>query len=178
MTFQEVLEARKSVRRYIARPVEEEKVCAMLEAAALAPPWKNSQTARSYVVRGEMLQKVREALPPFNQRNSENAPVLIVSTFIKGRAGFLPTGEPNNELGDGWGAYDCGLHDMALLLKASELGLSTLVMGIRDAAMLRGILNIPAEEEVTSVIAVGYAEEDTPARPARMEAAARSKWFE
>ena len=173
MTFQEVLEARKSVRCYIARPVEEEKVCAMLEAAALAPSWKNSQTARSYVVRGEMLQKVREALPPFNQRNSE-----IVSTFIKGRAGFLPTGEPNNELGDGWGAYDCGLHDMALLLKASELGLSTLVMGIRDAAMLRGILNIPAEEEVTSVIAVGYAEEDTPARPARMEAAARSKWFE
>lgn len=121
---------------------------------------------------------MREALPPFNQRNSENAPVLIVSTFIKGRAGFLPTGEPNNELGDGWGAYDCGLHDMALLLKASELGLSTLVMGIRDAAMLRGILNIPAEEEVTSVIAVGYAGEDTPARPARMETAARSKWFE
>ena len=113
MTFQEVLEARKSVRRYIARPVEEEKVRAMLESAALAPSWKNSQTARSYVVRGEMLQKVREALPPFNQRNSENAPVLIVSTFIKGRAGFLPTGEPNNELGDGWGAYDCGLHDMA-----------------------------------------------------------------
>ena len=58
------------------------------------------------------------------------------------------------------------------------MGLSTLVMGIRDAAMLRGILNIPAEEEVTSVIAVGYAEEDTPARPSRMEAAARSKWFE
>lgn len=42
MTFQEVLEQRKSIRKYIARPVEEEKVREMIEAAMLAPSWKNS----------------------------------------------------------------------------------------------------------------------------------------
>lgn len=134
MTFQEVLEQRKSIRKYIARPVEEEKVREMIEAAMLAPSWKNSQTTHYYVAMGEMLQRVREALPAFNQRNTENAPVLIVSTFVTCVSGYdVKAGEPSNELGNGWGAYDCGLHDMALLLKASELGLSTLVMGIRDA---------------------------------------------
>src|SRR5699024_11545420 len=63
-------------------------------------------------------------------------------------------------------AYDCGLHDMALLLKASELGLSTLVMGIRDAEKLREVLSVPAYEQIVSVIAVGYAAVD-PERPAR-----------
>lgn len=45
---------------------------------------------------------------------------------------------------------------MNLLLKAEELGLSTLVMGIRDARILRSVFDIPDEESVVSVIAVGY----------------------
>ncbi len=55
---------------------------------------------------------------------------------------------------------------MALLLKATELGLSTLVMGIRDAAKISEILEIPENEAVVSVISVGYSDDD-PERPAR-----------
>lgn len=177
MTFQEALEQRKSIRKYIARPVEEEKVREMIEAAMLAPSWKNSQTTHYYVAMGEMLQKVRDALPAFNQRNTENAPVLIVSTFVTCVSGYdVKAGEPSNELGNGWGAYDCGLHDMALLLKASELGLSTLVMGIRDAEKLREVLSVPAYEQIVSVIAVGYAAVD-PERPARKELTEIAKFF-
>ena len=47
---------------------------------------------------------------------------------------------------------------MNLLLKATELGLSTLVMGIRDAGRLKAILEIPDTETVVSVIAVGYSD--------------------
>ena len=64
------------------------------------------------------------------------------------------------------GFYDCGLGSMALLLKATELGLSTLVMGIRDAAKISEILEIPENEAVVSVISVGYSDAD-PERPAR-----------
>ena len=117
------------------------------------------------------------ALPAFNQRNTENAPVLIVSTFVTCVSGYdVKAGEPSNELGNGWGAYDCGLHDMALLLKASELGLSTLVMGIRDAEKLREVLSVPADEQIVSVIAVGYAAVD-PDRPARKELTEIAKFF-
>lgn len=168
MTFQEVLEQRKSIRKYIARPVEEEKVREMIEAAMLAPSWKNSQTTHYYVAMGEMLQRVRDALPAFNQRNTENAPVLIVSTFVTCVSGYdVKAGEPSNELGNGWGAYDCGLHD---------LGLSTPVMGIRDAEKLREVLSVPAYEQIVSVIAVGYAAVD-PERPARKELTEIAKFF-
>lgn len=66
---------------------------------------------------------------------------------------------------------------MVLLLKASELGLSTLVMGIRDAGKLREILSIPEEEQVVSVIAVGYAAAD-PVRPARKPTQERVRYFD
>ena len=44
----------------------------------------------------------------------------------------------------------------ALVVKATELGLSTLIMGIRDENKIREMLNIPAEETIVSVIALGY----------------------
>ena len=55
---------------------------------------------------------------------------------------------------------------MALLLKATELGLSTLVMGIRDAEKIKEILDIPENESVVSVISVGYSDA-TPDIPKR-----------
>ena len=43
-----------------------------------------------------------------------------------------------------------------LILKATELGLGTLVMGIRDEKAIRELLNIPAQETIVSVIGIGY----------------------
>lgn len=157
MELQKVLEKRRSVRKYENKPVEEEKIREMINAAACAPSWKNSQTARYYVVSDEeILSRVKSALPEFNQNNVSNAPVLIVSSFVHNRSGFERDGNPTNELGNGWGCYDCGLSNMNLLLKATELGLSTLVMGIRDAEKLTEILDIPESETIVSVIGVGY----------------------
>src|SRR5699024_11460234 len=59
-------------------------------------------------------------------------PIFIVSTIVLNRSGYNKDGTPTNELGNGWGYYDCGMHNMNLILKPTELGLSTLVMGIRD----------------------------------------------
>ena len=66
------------------------------------------------------------------------------------------TGSPVNEAGDGWGYYDLGLQNENLILKAAELGLGTLIMGIRDESAIREYLKIPETETVVSVIAVGY----------------------
>lgn len=159
MELQEVLKSRRSIRRYKDEKVSDEAIRQMIEAASLAPSWKNSQVSRYYVVKSdEMLAQVKGALPTFNQNNVQNAPVLIVTTIVHNRSGFERSGEPSNELGNGWGCYDCGLQTMNLLLKATELGLGTLIMGLRDATALRGILNIPEEETVISVIAAGYAD--------------------
>ena len=65
-------------------------------------------------------------------------------------------GTPDNEVGNGWGYYDLGLHDENLILRARELGLDTLIMGIRDEKAIREALSIPENELLGAVIAVGY----------------------
>ena len=84
---------------------------------------------------------------------------MIVTTFVANRAGFNRQGEPDNEAGNGWGFYDCGLHNENLVLKAKDMGLDTLIMGIRDEKAIRQVLNIPETEIIVAVIAVGYASE-------------------
>jgi len=177
MELQSALENRKSIRSYLSKDVEPEKLTALIEAASLAPSWKNSQTARYYVIHTpEKLEQIRATLPEFNRKNCEQAPALIITTVVLNRSGYERNDEPTNELGNGWGFYDCGLGSMALLLKATELGLSTLVMGIRDAAKISEILEIPENEAVVSVISVGYSDAD-PERPARKPLEKLARFF-
>lgn len=169
MELNQVLSERRSIRRFKAGAgVDRAQVEEMLEAAIQAPSWKNSQTARYYVVMsGEMLEAVKSScLPEFNRKNCQDAPVLIVTSFVKNRSGYDRDGSPANEVGNGWGCYDLGLHNANLVLKARDLGLDTLIMGIRDGEALRNLLNIGQEEEVVSVIAVGYRDIE-PGMPAR-----------
>ncbi len=169
MELNNVIENRRSVREYTKKPVENEKLRDMIRAASLAPSWKNSQVSRYYVVTNdEKLAELRSALSAYNQKNVANAPALIVTSIVLNRSGYEKDGTPTNELGNGWGFYDCGLQSMNLLLKATELGLSTLVMGIRDNEKIKEILEIPETEAVVSVIGVGYSEAK-PAMPKRKE---------
>lgn len=159
MELKEVMERRRSIRAYQAdKKVSKEALEEMIQAAILAPTWKNSQTGRYYVVTSdEKVQEVREkGLPAFNQKNTKDASAYIVATYVKTRSGFTREGVAENEVGEGWGCYDLGLQTENMLLKAEELGLGTLVMGIRDGAGLREVLGIPETEEVVSVISVGY----------------------
>lgn len=171
MEFIELLEKRRSVRAYKENTtIEKSVVEKIINAAQQAPSWKNSQTARYYVVMSpEKLAEVRsECLPEFNQKNSANAPVLIVTAFSKSHSGFDNEKNPVNELGDKWGAYDLGLQNEALILKATDLGLDTLIMGIRNSEKLRELLNIPDTQEIVSVIALGYRATE-PIKPKRKE---------
>ena len=159
MEFEKLIEERRSIRKYdSSRRATKEQMETMVQAAIQAPSWKNSQTGRYYVVMSpEMLEKVKkDCLPEFNQKNSANAPVLIVTAFVKTRSGFSREGVAENEVGEGWGCYDLGLQNENLVLKAKDMGLDTLIMGIRDSEKLREYLEIPASQEVVSVIAVGY----------------------
>ena len=164
MEFQELINARRSVRSYEAS-ADHDTLAGILREAQRAPSWKNQQTSRCYVVETpELLEDFRaEVLPPFN-RNSSAKAALIVTTYVRNVVGFND-GTPVNEIGNGWGAYDLGLHDAYLILAAKNAGYDTLIMGIRDADAIRAKLNIPAEEEIMSVIAVGKAAEEPSLRP-------------
>ena len=171
MEFETLLESRRSVRAYDAnKKVTKEQIRALVEAGIQAPSWKNAQTARYYCVMDEAAKEKfsAECLPEFNANSSKGAGAYLVTTFVANRAGFDRSGTPDNECGNGWGFYDLGLHNENFLLKAKELGLDTLVMGIRDAGKIREMLSIPEAETIVAVIAVGYGTE-SPARPKRKQ---------
>lgn len=178
MEFDQVIQKRRSIRRYLDKEVSQHDLEAMLDAARCAESWKNSQCARYHIVKSQdMLKKFKETcLPEFNRNNCANAPVLIVTTFVKDRSGFEKNGSPNNELQNGWGIYDSGLSNQNLILKATDLGLGTLVMGIRNEKAMRNLLDIPASEIILSVIAVGYPDID-PEMPKRQTNEEIAKYY-
>lgn len=169
MEFEALIEKRRSVRAYDPeKRVTSEQVEQVIQAAIQAPSWKNLQTSRYYAILDAYACKkfAENCLPAFNIKNSVGAS-LIVTTFISGRVGFdRETGKAINECENGWGFYDLGLQSENLILKAKELGLDTLIMGIRDGEKIRELLQIPAEESVVSVIAIGYGMAE-PAKPKR-----------
>ncbi len=97
----------------------------------------------------EKIEEFRyKCLPEFNQKNSSGA-ALVVTTFVKERVGFARvSGNSVNECADGWGYYDLGLHNENFVLKAKELELDTLIMGIRDGEAIRNFFDIPENEQV------------------------------
>ena len=156
MKFSELIEARRSVRKYAKAEISKDEMTKIVEEALNAPSWKNTETTRYYAAIGDDVKaKIwSDALPGFNAASSENAAALVAVTFVPGESGYMGD-TPANELGEMWGAYDCGLASSHFVLTAKSHGWDTLIMGIRDTAKVKAILNIPKKEILTSVIAVG-----------------------
>lgn len=156
MNTKDVLEQRRSIRKFKPGSITKDQMEELVHASQMAPSWKNSQTARYYVATSEEgMNKIRAGLPERNAHHTIHAAALFVMTFKKDRSGFMQNGSPDNEVGNGWGFYDNGLATENLLLKAYDMGFGTIVMGIRDEQILRKQCQIPADEIITSVIALG-----------------------
>ena len=164
MELNELMKIRRSCRSYSEAKVCEEDIKEMIKAAQQAPSWKNSQTGRYYVaLSDEAIENVFNSLPGFNQNSSKNA-AYIVTSFVPKISGGTGEGKMSEE-GDIWGGYDLGLQNAYMLLKASELGYDTLIMGLRDVSSLRKYFNIPEDEIVMAVIAIGKRNGDINMRP-------------
>ena len=165
-SFDEVLTSRRSVRNYDAsKKITETEVRDLIKSAQEAPSWANQQPTKYYVAISEEKLAAVQDMVGGNKERIKNAPVLIVSTFERGKSGFFQ-GNQTNEVGDGWGAYDNGLSDCYLILKARAMGFDTLIMGMREADKLRELFTIPESETIMAVIALGYRAEE-PNRPER-----------
>lgn len=155
-TLDEVFASRRSIRAYEAgRTITEAEVRELLTATQNAPSWANMQPSKYYIAIGEEKRNAVLELIGGNKERVINAPVMIVSTFETAKSGFF-RGEPVDATGDLWGAYDNGLSNAYLILKARAMGFDTLIMGMRDADALRELFDIPENETVLAVIALGY----------------------
>jgi nitroreductase len=155
----DAIKARKSVRQYLERPVEEEKLKAVLEAARLAPSASNRQEWRFVVVRDpETRRRLAEAAS--GQSFVGQAPVVVVACAeIDGhvmRCGQL-----------------CYPIDVAialdhLSLAATELDLGTCWIGAFNEQKVKEILGIPEEIRVVQLMPLGYPSDSSLTRKSRL----------
>jgi nitroreductase len=132
------------------RPVEREKLLALLEAARWAPSCFNDQPRRFLLFDGsdpDALAKARGCLTEGNAW-ARKAPVLMLSVT---RETFEKNGKPNR-----WAQHDTGLATENLLLEAVEMGLAAHPMAGYDAERARSEFGIPEGFTPIAMIAIGY----------------------
>ena len=166
MDFDELKEARRSVRQYAKSEITQDELEKIVTDALNAPSWKNTETTRYYAAATDAAKERmwKEALPGYNAASSANAAALVAVTFVPGESGFNG-GTAVDDLGNSWGAYDCGLASSYFILAAKNRGWDTLIMGMRDGAKVKSILGIPEGEVLMSVIAVGKSAQKYMKRP-------------
>jgi nitroreductase len=140
---------RWSPRSYAAdRPVSNEVLHTVLEAARWAPSGGNQQPWRFYVARtNEEHAAFQSFIRPRNRLWSSKAPVLLLIGSVTQRE----SGEPLNSH-----AFDAGAAWATLAFQAKLLGLSTRAVGGFDQAAARSVLQVPDEIALHAVIALGY----------------------
>ena len=90
----------------------------------------------------------------------------MVVTYIKGRSGYERDGSFTTSKGDRWQMFDTGIASQSFCLAAYEQGLGSVILGIFDDAKVASILDLPENQEVAALIAVGYPDEE-PTAPKR-----------
>ena len=147
MDVMEAIRKRRSIRSYQDRPVEEEKLRAVLEAGRLAPSASNRQEWRYVVVRDPgMRAKLAEAAG--GQKFVGEAPVVLVAC-AKTDAHKMMCGEPCYPI-------DVAISLDHITLKAAEEGLGTCWIGAFDASAVKKLLGIPEQIRVVELMPLGY----------------------
>ena len=155
MDFTEIVKARRSIRKYQDKAVDDGLLSEILEAGRLAPTATNGQNWYCLVVRNRALcQAMVEVCG--GQGLVGEAPVNLVVCGINNRSMFC--GQPINTV-------DCSIVTTMMMLKATELGLGTCWLGHFSADGIRALLDIPAKDEVVAVLPLGYGAEAPEARP-------------
>ena len=163
---------RRSHRKFTDQPVSHDLIEEVISLAAYAPSWKNTQISRYIAIESDQLKREiaeRFCLPGSNNPAIiTNCPVLIAQTFVTRRCGFERDGTYTTDRGEGWQYYDCGIAAQTFCLAAHELGLATVIMGVFDRKKLQEFLQIPEDQELMALIALGHPA-DEPAAPKRKE---------
>ena len=162
MNFLEIAQARQSCRAYDeTKPVEPEKLEAILEAARIAPSACNGQPYRITVCKGETAKEVALAAGGMGGMNkfAVQAPVMLVISempYVKSAA--LGAKVKNND----YRSIDIGIVTAYLTAEAAAQGLSTCILGWLDDAKIRKLCDLQYPARL--VITLGYAKEGDPLR--------------
>ena len=92
--------------------------------------------------------------------------MLIAVTFRKGRCGYERDGSFTTKKGDRWQMFDAGIACQSFCLAAWDHGLGTVIMGVFDEDGISRLLDLPEDQELAALIAIGHPDIE-PAAPKR-----------
>lgn len=174
MELKQGIQGRRSIRKFQDQPVSHEILKEVIETAAYAPSWKNTQTAGYLVVESrELLEKLSSAdcVMGFshNSRIIAQTPALVILTTETGYSGYEKDGSFSTSKEDRWEAFDAGIAAQTFCLAAYEKGLGTVILGIFDEKQIADKISLPEGKQIAALIAVGYPAEE-PKAPRRKTA--------
>ena len=159
MEVYDSIRIRKSVRAYLDKPIEREKLGRVLNAVRLAPSAGNRQEWR-FVVVTDPEKRRRLAEEAAGQRFMAEAPVVV--------AACAETDGKIMRCGEACYPIDVAIAVDHLTLAAVAEGLGTCWIGSFDPDTVRRILEIPEQIVVVELLPLGYPKDPKPVTKSRL----------
>ena len=147
MNVLEAIQSRQSIRSYMDKSVEGEKLNQILEAARLAPSANNRQEWRFVVVQDQETRHLL-SIAAEGQGFVAEAPVVIACCSVESEH-IMRCGHPAY-------AIDVAIAIEHMALAAAAMGLGTCWIGAFSEDRVREILGIPKSVRVVELLALGY----------------------
>ena len=160
--------ARRSIRQYLDKPVEQEKLEAVVRCGINAPSGMNRQP---WIVRVVSDRKLIDDVTAVYKR--ENAEMVARDKGFKNMFRNAPNLICVCTPAKGGGELDAGMLGENMMLAAQALGLGTCCLGgpVRflksnpDARFFLDRLDIPEDYQLNYILAIGYPDEQPEAKP-------------
>jgi nitroreductase len=158
ISFLELAKKRYSVRKYLDRPVEKEKLMYVLEAGRVAPSAANLQPWHYVIITGEEMKK--KIWATYNRTWFRKAPVIILICGDHRISWKRADGKDHCDI-------DISITTDHMTLAAAEMDLGTCWICNFDAKRTSEILDIPEPIEPIVYLSLGYPDnaEDNGLRP-------------
>ena len=164
----EVIQQRRSIRKYKNQPVEEEKLLEIINCGRLAPSDTNTQPWEFIIVRSDsMRQKLAEV--SHKQDWMVAAPVFIVCVAD---IHAVPMEKHPTDIDEDTPGFavkqiilDTAIAGQNMVLAAESMGLGTCWVTWYVQDEIRPILGVPSDRYVVAIITLGYADQAPKARP-------------
>ena len=149
MEYAKLVQARYSCKKYSDRPVEAEKLNAILEAGRAAPTAKNLQEQHVYVLQSAEALARMDAVTPCRY----GAGTVLAVAFDKNNVFTYPGGKRDS------GVEDATIVATHMILAAANEGVDSCWINFFDPEKLAEALGLPENEEILMLMDLGYAAE-------------------
>ncbi len=156
MRFSELASSRYSVRSFLKKDIEEEKLNRILDVGRVAPTACNNQPQRVFVVRSEEMRARLATVCPF----TFDAPVILAVCYDPSLCwrNKRMNGHPSGET-------DAAIVTTHMMLAAWEEGIGSCWVGVFGSDAVKEVLELPENLIVTALMPMGYPAEDAVPAP-------------